>query len=224
MRGMTRPLILTATFVLVIITWADAQSQTSNIRRVGIMQSTTADDAKRNMDAFRDGMRELGWIEGKNVVFEYRHADGDVTRLAGFAAELVRLQVDVIFTGGTQGTLAAKKATSSIPIIAGAAGDLVGTGLVESLARPGGNVTGSTVISPDLSGKRLELLKEVIPNAVRIAVLFYPGSRTDRDELKQIETVAQSQKLKVQTEKCATQTISNQHSPRSSGKTPERLS
>jgi putative tryptophan/tyrosine transport system substrate-binding protein len=119
---MTRLSILGAIFVFAMITWADAQSQISNNRRVGIMQSTTADDAKRNMDAFRDGMRELGWIEGKNVVFEHRHADGDVTRLAGFAAELVKLQVDVIFTGGTQGTLAAKKATSSIPIIAGAAG------------------------------------------------------------------------------------------------------
>lgn len=165
---------------------ADAQSQTSKIPRVGIMQSTSADDAKRNIDAFRDGMRELGWVEGKNIAFEYRHAGGDLNRLTGFVAELVKLQVDVIFTGGTQGTLAAKRATTTIPIVVGGAGDLVGSGLVESLARPGGNITGSTVISPDLSGKRLELLKEVISNASRIAVLLYPGSKTDRDELKQI--------------------------------------
>ena len=101
---------------------ADAQSQTSKIPRVGIMQSTSADDAKRNIDAFRDGMRELGWVEGKNIAFEYRHAGGDLNRLTSFVAELVKLQVDVIFTGGTQGTLAAKRATTTIPIVVGGAG------------------------------------------------------------------------------------------------------
>lgn len=199
MRKIAKAVLIGAVFVFAMVTWADAQSQTSKIPRVGILQSTSADDAKRNIDAFREGMRELGWIEGKNIAFEYRHAGGDLNRLTSFAAELVKLQVDVIFTGGTQGTLATKQATSTIPIVVGGAGDLVGTGLVESLARPGGNITGSTVISPDLSGKRLELLREVIPNAVRIAVLLYPGSRTDRDELKQIEAVAQTQKLRVQT-------------------------
>jgi ABC-type uncharacterized transport system substrate-binding protein len=199
MRKIAKPVFIGAAFVFAMITWADAQSQTSKIPRVGILGGSTAEAAKRNIDAFRNGMRELGWIEGKNVVFEYRHADGDLSRLAGLAAELVRLQVDVILAGGTQTTMAAKQATSTIPIVVGGAGDLVGAGLVESLARPGGNITGSTVISPDLSGKRLELLKEVIPNAVRIAVLLYPGSRTDRDELKQIEAVAQTQKLRVQT-------------------------
>jgi len=199
MREMTRSFILAATFVFAMITWADAQSQTSKIPRVGILQSTSAEDAKRNIDAFRDGMRELGWLEGKNIAFEHRYADGELSRVSGFAAELVKLKVDVILAGGSQSTAAAKQASATIPIVAGAAGDLVGTGLVESLARPGGNITGSTVISPDLSGKRLELLKEVIPNAVRIAVLLYPGSRTDRDELKQIEAVAQTKKLRVQT-------------------------
>jgi putative tryptophan/tyrosine transport system substrate-binding protein len=102
MRGMTRSLILAATFVLVIITWADAQSQTGKIPLVGILGGSTADAAKRNFDAFRDGMRELGWVEGKNVVFKYRHADGDLSRLAGFAAELVKLNVDIILAAGSQ--------------------------------------------------------------------------------------------------------------------------
>jgi putative tryptophan/tyrosine transport system substrate-binding protein len=128
MRGMTRSLILAATFVLVIITWADAQSQTGKIPRVGILGGSSADAAKRNIDAFRDEMRELGWVEGKNIVFEYRHADGDLSRLAGFAAELVKLNVDIILAAGSQSTAAAKQATATIPIVAGAAGDLVGAG------------------------------------------------------------------------------------------------
>jgi putative ABC transport system substrate-binding protein len=110
----------------------------------------------------------------------------------------VSLKVDVIVSAGTQTTTAAKLATSTIPIVAGAAGDLVRTGLVASLARPGGNVTGSTVISPDVSGKRVEILKEVVPKATRIAVLLHSGSATDREEAKQTEAAAQTLKIKVQ--------------------------
>jgi putative ABC transport system substrate-binding protein len=110
----------------------------------------------------------------------------------------VQLKVDVIVAAGTQTTTAAKQATSTIPIVAGAAGDLVRTGLVASLARPGGNITGSTVISPDVSGKRIELLKEVLPKASRVAVLLYSGSATDREEVKQAEPVAQALKVKIQ--------------------------
>ena len=196
---MTKSFFIGASFVFAMVTWAAAQPQKGKMPRVGIIGSSSAEAGKRNLDAFRDGMRKLGWVEGKNVVFEYRHADGDPNQLSTLAAELVNLPVNVILSAGTQTTVAAKKATSTIPIVAGAAGDLVRTGLVESLARPGGNITGSTVISPDLSGKRLELLKDVIRNAIRIAVLLYSGSMTDRAELKQIEAVAQSQKLKVHT-------------------------
>jgi putative ABC transport system substrate-binding protein len=105
------------------------------------------------MHAFREGLRELGYVEGKSVILEYRSADGDFGRLANIASELAQLKVDVIVSGGTRTTTAAKQATATIPIVVGGAGDLVGTGLVTSLARPGGNITGSTVISPDVSGK-----------------------------------------------------------------------
>jgi putative tryptophan/tyrosine transport system substrate-binding protein len=131
-----------------------------------------AQTVTRVLDAFFDGLRELGWIEGKNVAFERRYAENRVEQLPVLAAELVRLNVDVIFGIGTLAPLAAKQATSTIPIVMAAAGDPVGSGLVASLARPGGNVTGMSLMAPDLGGKRLELLKELLPRLVRVAVLW----------------------------------------------------
>ena len=114
----------------------------------------------------------LGWVEGKNVVFEHRYADNRLERLPTLAADLVRLKVDVIATAGTLAPLAAKQASSTIPIVMTAAGDPLGSGLVASLARPGGNVTGMSLMAPDLGGKRLGLLKEVLPRLARLAVLW----------------------------------------------------
>src|SRR5262245_58256539 len=122
--------------------------------------------------ALLDALRDLGWIEGKNVTFEYRFADNRLERLPALAAELVRLNVDVILTAGTLGALAAKQATSTIPIVMTAAGDPLGSGLVASLARPGGNVTGMSLMVPDIGGKRLELLKELRPRLARVAVIW----------------------------------------------------
>ena len=119
-----------------------------------------------------DNLRELGWIDGKNVAFERRFAENRLERLPELAAELVRLNVDVIVATGTLGPLAAKRATSTIPIVMTAAGDPLGSGLVASLARPGGNVTGMSLMAPDLGGKRLELLKELLPQLARVAVLW----------------------------------------------------
>jgi putative ABC transport system substrate-binding protein len=119
-----------------------------------------------------DALGELGWVEGKNVTFEKRYADNRLDRLAEFAAELVRLNVEVIVTEGILAPLAAKRATSSIPIVMTVAGDPVGSGLVASLARPGGNVTGMSLMAPDLGGKRLELLNELLPRLARVAVLW----------------------------------------------------
>jgi putative ABC transport system substrate-binding protein len=119
-----------------------------------------------------DNLRELGWIEGKNVTFEYRFAENRLERLPELAAELVRLNVDVIVGVGTLGPLAAKRATTTIPIVMLSAGDPLGTGLVDSLARPGGNVTGMSLMVPDLGGKRLELLKELLPRLSRVAVFW----------------------------------------------------
>jgi ABC-type uncharacterized transport system substrate-binding protein len=188
---------------LVVCMWlltfsVPAGAQAKKTSRIGILQSASAVTSTSHINAFRQGLRELGYAEGKNILVEYRYADGKPSRLSELASEFVQLKVDVIVAAGTQSTAAAKQATGTIPIVVGAAGDLVGTGLVKSLARPGGNVTGSTVISPDLSGKRVELLKEAVPKASRLAVLLYSSSGTDWDEVKQIETVAQSLKVKIQ--------------------------
>jgi putative ABC transport system substrate-binding protein len=137
--------------------------------------------------AFIAALRELGWIEGKNIVFEYRHANNDLDRLPALAAELVELKVDVIVTRGTAAPLAAKKATSTIPIVMAAAGDPVGTGIVTSLARPGGNITGLTMQNPELSGKRLELLKEVSPTISRVAVLWNSANPDPTRAFKEAE-------------------------------------
>src|SRR5438309_11435174 len=125
------------------------------------------------VDAFRQGLRDLGYMEGKNIFVEYRYAERGFDQLPELADELVRLQVDIIVTAGN-GTRAAKKATSTIPIVFAATTDPVATGLIDSLARPGGNITGVTNLSEDLDGKRLELLKETIPNLSRLAHLWNP--------------------------------------------------
>jgi putative tryptophan/tyrosine transport system substrate-binding protein len=154
--------------------------------------------AKANYDAFREGLRQLGYVEGQNVIFEPRHADGKSDRLPGLAADLVRLKVDVILAGGSQTATAAKQATSTIPIVVGSAGDLVGSGLIASLARPGGNVTGSTAVDADLSGKRLELLREAVPKASRIAVFWHRArSSSDLEDIKESEAAARQLGVKV---------------------------
>ena len=123
------------------------------------------------VEAFRQGLRELGYVEGKNIVIEWRYAEGKLDRLPALAAELVRLKVDIIVTGGPAATRAAKEATVTIPIVMAQDTDPVGNGFVASLARPGGNITGLSTLAPELSGKQLELLKEIVPKLSRVAVL-----------------------------------------------------
>jgi putative tryptophan/tyrosine transport system substrate-binding protein len=177
---------------------AEAQ-QAKKTYRIGMLNGGSASTAKANYDTFREGLRQLGYVEGANVILEHRYADGKSNRLPELAAELVRLKVDVILVGGSQTTTAAKQATSTIPIVVGSAGDLVGAGLVTSLARPGGNVTGSTAVDADLSGKRLELLREAIPKASRVAVLWHRfRDSTDLDDVKEIEAAARHLGVKVQ--------------------------
>jgi len=152
-------------------------------------------------NAFRQGLREHGYVEGQNIAIEYRLAGGKMEQLPGLAAELVRLNVDIIFAVATPAARAARQATASIPIVAPNMGDPVADGLVASLARPGANITGSTFLGPELVPKRLELLKEAIPNASRVALLWHPGAygeRTARDMLTQAEAAARSQGLQVQ--------------------------
>jgi putative ABC transport system substrate-binding protein len=156
---------------------AEAQ-QPARIHRIGILFPTSASFFSARDEAFRRRLREHGYVEGKNIVIDYRYADGKPDRVPELAAELVGLKVDVIVTVSPSATLAAKKASGTIPIVFAAANDPVGTGHVSSLARPGGNITGLSLMVPDLDGKRLELLKEAVPSVARVAFLWNPsGSR-----------------------------------------------
>jgi putative ABC transport system substrate-binding protein len=150
------------------------------------------------LDAFRQGLRELGYIEGQNITIEYRFASGRVGQLPELAAELVRLKIDVIVTPGTPASVAAKQATSTIPIVFAGVADAVGAGLVADFARPRGNITGLTGISAELGGKRLELLKEVTPKASRVAVLFNPADRSNVLVLKELQESAPALRLTLQ--------------------------
>jgi putative tryptophan/tyrosine transport system substrate-binding protein len=152
---------------------ADAQEpKAGKVWRIGFLGTTSTKSHGAFVDAFRAGLRERGYIEGKNVTLEYRWAESDYGRLPVLAAELVRVNVDLILTHGTPGGLAAKAATTTIPIVVTVVGDPVTTGLVESLARPGGNLTGSSFFFPELNAKRIELLKEALPGLKRAAVLM----------------------------------------------------
>jgi putative ABC transport system substrate-binding protein len=148
-------------------------------------------------EAFRVGLRELGYSEGRNIVVEYRWADGKAERLPALAAELVRLKVDVIVTSGTPGGLAAKNATSTIPIVLASGGDFVADGLVASFSRPGANITGLSVFARELSGKRLEILKEAIPGMTRVAAAFNTLNPGTRSLFKETEAAATKLGLKA---------------------------
>jgi putative ABC transport system substrate-binding protein len=194
-----RKLIIALGATLLSLSFPIAGQQLTKVFRIGVLLTGSASTQKSRIDAFRQGLHELDYVEGKNVVLEIRYAEGKQERFADLAAEMVRLKPDVTVVGSTGFTAAAKQATNTIPIVVGGAGDLVGTGLVASLARPGGNVTGSTDIAPDLSGKRLELLKEAIPKARRVAVLWQEvAGSSDVDEIKQTEIAARAYGIKLQ--------------------------
>jgi len=160
-----------ATFFLTTASLTEAQ-QPTRILRIGILINTPASAQSTQVEAFRRRLRELGYVEGKNIVIEYRYAEGKLERLPDLAAELVRRKVDVIVASAPRAVLAAKKASTTIPIVFAVATDPVGLGLVSSLARPGGNITGLSLMAPDLAGKRLELLKEAFPKIARVAFLW----------------------------------------------------
>jgi putative ABC transport system substrate-binding protein len=176
---------------------AQAQ-QPARIPQIGILIAASTSFYSARVEALRQRLRELGYVEGKNIVIEYRYAEGKLERLPDLAAELVRLKVNVIVTAPTQAALAAKKASATIPIVfADIASDPAGIGLVSSLARPGGNITGLNVMAPDLDGKRLELLKEAFPKVARVAFLWQPGWRGNL-ALTDMEAAAKALGLKLQ--------------------------
>jgi putative ABC transport system substrate-binding protein len=181
-----------------VVTWPLAARAQQTMPRVGFMGNSTAALEANLVGAFRDGLRELGYEEGRNIAIEYRWADGKYERFPTIVAELVASKVDVIVTAGTPGALAVKKATTTVPLVMVAVGDPVGTGLVPSLARPGGNLTGLSSVAPDLEGKRLELLREVVPKLFHVAVFFNSLNPFHVVSIAQAHASGQSMGIKLQ--------------------------
>jgi putative ABC transport system substrate-binding protein len=172
--------------------------QPAKVARVGFLGATSTSGWESRVEAFRLSLRDLGYVEGKNIVIEFRWAEEKYDRLPDLAAELVRLEVDVLVTYGTPGALAAKRATTTIPIVMVHSGDAVAAGLVASLARPGGNITGSTYFLPELMAKRLELLKNIVPRITQVAVLVKPDNPFFDTALPALENPAKSLKMELQ--------------------------
>jgi len=184
--------------IAVVIVGAIAEAQQMvRVPTIGWLEHSSPNpEALRLIGLFRKGLRDAGYVEGKSIAIEYRYAEGKTGRLSELAAELVRLKVDCIVTSGGQPTEAAQQATKTIPIVMAVSGDPVAQGFVASLARPGGNITGLSILSPELSGKRLELLKEVVPGLSRVGVLGY--AKAHRPTWKEVEAAARSLQLKLQ--------------------------
>ena len=170
----------------------------ARVARVGVLRTPPPAPSDPATDGFRQGLRELGYVEGQNIHLEFRWADGRPERIPALAAELVQANPNVLVTGGEQAILALKRVTTTIPIVMGASNDPVGAGLVDSLARPGSNVTGMTVVAPEVSRKRLQLLKEVLPRATRIAVLANPAYPATALDLAETRTAARALGLRLE--------------------------
>jgi putative tryptophan/tyrosine transport system substrate-binding protein len=197
MKRAAVPSILVAVVLLALGVIADAQ-QPMRIPRIGYLGGGSPSSYPARIEAFRQGLRELGYVEGKNIVVEYQYAEGKADRERELAAELARLKVDVIVTGGPTSTRAAKEATVTIPIVMAQDGDPVANGFVASLARPGGNITGLSTLAPELSGKQLELLKEIVPKLSRVAVIGISTEPGNAQRLKELELAAGALKVKLQ--------------------------
>jgi putative ABC transport system substrate-binding protein len=187
---------------------AEAQQRTEKILRIGFLTVTSASGSIGLLETFRQEMRNLGWVEGKNITIEYRFAEQKTERLPELAADLVRLKVDLLLVVPTPAALAAQRATTSIPIVMVNAGDPVGVGLVATLARPGGNITGNSGLSPELNSKRLEILTDAIPKLVRVGLLLGQASGgAENFQMKEIRPAALA--LKVKLEEIKTQPQAN---------------
>ena len=183
--------LVLSTLVLAFSFHADGQ-QPTKIPQIGYLSSDSPHTIAVRIEAFRQGLREVGYVEGKNIVIEWRFAEGKANRLAGLAADLVRLKIEVIVTSGPAATRAAKESTVTIPIVTAQDNDPVGNGLVASLARPGGNITGLSTLATEISGKRLELVKEIVPGLARVAVLASSTTPGNAQALKATELAART--------------------------------
>src|SRR6266705_2446633 len=199
--AMRKAAVLSILFVavpLAVAVIAEAQ-QTGKIAHIGFLDSSTASGSAVLLDAFWQEMHKLGWIEGKNITIEYRFAEQKSERLPELAADLVRLKVDLILVTAEPPASAAKKATTTTPIVMTSVGDPVGAGLLASLGRPGGNVTGLSSLSTQLNTKRLEILKDAVPKLARVGLLRLPGASIGRDlQLKELRPAALALKLKLE--------------------------
>jgi putative tryptophan/tyrosine transport system substrate-binding protein len=180
--------------------YVPAGAQQAGNARIGYLDPSTRSSSAGYLETFRHEMSKLGWIEGKNIIIDYRFAEQEPKRLANLAAELVSLKVDVILGSSTPPVLAAKNATTTIPIVMAVNGDALASGLVGSLARPGGNITGLTSFTGELAGKRLEILKETVPKLTRVGVVWFSGGPgvSQRLQLKQIRAAALALNLKLE--------------------------
>ena len=176
---------------------AQAQ-QPMKVARIGVLYSVSSSSVASRAEAFRQGLRQLGYVEGKNIVIESRFGEGKLDRIPALAAELVRLKPDVIITSGPSPTRAVKEATVTIPIVMARDLDPVGNGFVASLARPGGNITGLSMLAPEISGKQLELLKETVPKLSRVAILGSSATPGNAQAMREIETAAGAFAVKLQ--------------------------
>ena len=190
-------IVLVIGLALASVELAEAQ-QAKKVPRIGFLTATSASSQVPRLEAFRQGLRDLGYFEGKTITIEYRFAEEKLDRVPHLAAELVHLKVDIIVTGGGTSTRAAKEATVTIPIVMGFDNDPVGSGFVASLARPGGNITGLSSLSPEISGKQLELLKEIVPKLSRVAVFGNSSAPGNSQALKEIELASGAFGVKLQ--------------------------
>jgi len=183
--------------VLLAVSVSAQAQQSGKIPRIGFLGNSTLDLEANLVGPFREGLRALGYVEGKNILIEYRWAEGKYERFPALIGELVAQKVEIIVTAGTPASLAVKKAAPSIPLVMIAVGDPIGTGLIESLANPGGNATGLTSMAVDLEGKRLELLREVIPKLSHVAVFWNPTNPFQANSEKELQAAARAFKMKV---------------------------
>ncbi len=175
-----------------------AQEQSANVYRIGFLSPASSSSMASRIAAFNGGLRELGYLEGQNLTTEFRWGDGKDVNLVEFAAELIERKLDVLVVHGAAAAQAARKVSSTVPIVCYACSDVLSTGLVSNLARPGGNITGVTTIAPDVTAKRLQLLQQVVPKLTRLGVLWNPDNPVATQELKETEAAARSMGIEVQ--------------------------